>query len=410
MIILVIVVNIVLIEIGSWVLLHVFISDEVILYDKQEKEGYLFNDLVIHPYLGFVHKPLRDEKGGIYTASVVDFGFGNQSLMQKRSPEKVIIGIFGGSVSSGIMNRSRNKDELKKMLKESDEFSGKEIMFLQFNVGGYKQPQQLQALSYFLAMGAQFDFVVNIDGFNEVALPFSENYPININLSYPRSWHQLVRDYKADPELMQSILVLDKLSKKHKSYQERLELSYLRNSNLVSLVWRILDSKTQIELQKQRDIFNELVSTQKDSFEVSGAQMRFQTIDEVAEEMSRIWKESSLIMHQISQERDITYIHILQPNQYYSHSKPLNQEELESAYFEGSQYGRGVELGYPLLRRDGEWLRDQGVIFYDWTMLFKDHSETLYVDICCHFNYEGYSLLQDELVKVIVDATSTAAN
>jgi len=39
-----------------------------------------------------------------------------------------------------------------------------------FSHEGYKQPQQLLVLSYFLSIGQPFDMVMNIDGFNEVAL------------------------------------------------------------------------------------------------------------------------------------------------------------------------------------------------------------------------------------------------
>ena len=54
---------------------------------------------------------------------------------------------------------------------------------------GYKQPQQLLALAYLLSHGAQIDVVVNIDGFNEVALPQAENLPKGVNPFYPRAWY-----------------------------------------------------------------------------------------------------------------------------------------------------------------------------------------------------------------------------
>ena len=41
--------------------------------------------------------------------------------------------------------------------------------------GGWKQPQQLLALSWILALGGELDVLINVDGFNEVALDGVEN-------------------------------------------------------------------------------------------------------------------------------------------------------------------------------------------------------------------------------------------
>jgi hypothetical protein len=50
-------------------------------------------------------------------------------------------------------------------------------------IGGYKQPQQLMALNWFMALGGEFDIVINLDGFNDVALPALENVPTRIRSS-----------------------------------------------------------------------------------------------------------------------------------------------------------------------------------------------------------------------------------
>jgi hypothetical protein len=73
-------------------------------------------------------------------------------------------------------------------LERLDRFRGKEIVILSLATGGYKQPQQLMALTYLLALGAHFDLVINVDGFNEVALPAAENVPQGYSPYYPRGW------------------------------------------------------------------------------------------------------------------------------------------------------------------------------------------------------------------------------
>jgi len=41
-------------------------------------------------------------------------------------------------------------------------------------------------LNYLLALGARFDLFINLDGFNEVALPPAENIPKGVFLFFPR--------------------------------------------------------------------------------------------------------------------------------------------------------------------------------------------------------------------------------
>ena len=46
----------------------------------------------------------------------------------------------------------------------------------------------LLVLNYMLALGQTFDLVINIDGFNEVALPPITNLPNQVNPFFPRNW------------------------------------------------------------------------------------------------------------------------------------------------------------------------------------------------------------------------------
>ena len=61
-----------------------------------------------------------------------------------------------------------------------------------------KQPQQLFKLLYLDLLGFQPDVIINYDGFNEIALPFAENLPSNLNAIYPRSFSQVVKSSAYD--------------------------------------------------------------------------------------------------------------------------------------------------------------------------------------------------------------------
>ena len=90
------------------------------------------------------------------------------SPIQTRAPGKVIIAIMGGSVAWSF--HMHGTARLRNLLENDSAMAGSEIVFVNLAVSGYKQPQQLMTMAYLLVLGAQFDLVLNIDGFNEAAL------------------------------------------------------------------------------------------------------------------------------------------------------------------------------------------------------------------------------------------------
>src|SRR5262249_23951485 len=107
--------------------------------------------------------------------------------IQTRGPGRVVVGILGGSVACqfAVNGTARLEAELSK----SSEFANRRLIFVNLALGGYKQPQQLMTLAYLLSLGAEFDLVLNIDGFNEVALYELENASHHVFPAFPRSWH-----------------------------------------------------------------------------------------------------------------------------------------------------------------------------------------------------------------------------
>ena len=59
-------------------------------------------------------------------------------------------------------------------------------MFVNLALFGYKQPQQLTTLAYLMSIGGQFDLVLNIDGFNEVAASTSWRTPATTSIQRSR--------------------------------------------------------------------------------------------------------------------------------------------------------------------------------------------------------------------------------
>ena len=108
-------------------------------------------------------------------------------------------------------------------------------------------------------------------------------------------------------------------------------------------------------------------------------------------------------MDQISKARGIKYFHFLQPNQYIPNSKPINSEESKIAIDTTAHWQKPVLAGYPFLIKKGAELKLKGVRFYDLTQIFKDKSQTLYLDNCCHLNLEANQHLGKEIGQIIID-------
>src|SRR4030095_13628597 len=102
---------------------------------------------------------------------------------------------------------------------------------------GYKQPQQLLVLSYFLSIGQTFDLVLNIDGFNEVALG-SLNNERGLDISMPSAMHldplvNLVNQSTLTPEKLQSLAAIEQYKARINHLVERLQRTRFASINFV---------------------------------------------------------------------------------------------------------------------------------------------------------------------------------
>jgi hypothetical protein len=142
--------------------------------------------LVLHPVLGFIGRPglrvseviatdrlTRMSEPG-HTPSWTGIEANNYGFFSPRdyphTPDDsaFVVGVFGGSVAQWLTLQA--SPTLAARLETLPAVAGRRVEILNFAQGGFKQPQQVQTLAYFLAGGQPLDVVVNLDGFNEVAL------------------------------------------------------------------------------------------------------------------------------------------------------------------------------------------------------------------------------------------------
>ena len=118
----------------------------------------------VHPYLGWVLNP--DAK---QMQPVNELGFtGAEQVLAPREPGKLRVAVLGGSIANEFVHKAT--ETIVSRLRTRPQLRDVDIEIIPLALSGYKQPQQLLVLNYVHSLGAEFDAVINIDGYNEIAL------------------------------------------------------------------------------------------------------------------------------------------------------------------------------------------------------------------------------------------------
>ncbi len=349
--------------------------------------------LVVHPYLGYIQSP-----GDKWVTPGHGIFYGTRPIITAPISGKVVVGILGGSVAEQFS--AQGIARLEETLQQNPRFAGKTLEIVPITFAGYKQPQQLMALNYFLSLGAYFDLLINIDGFNEVALSTALNGPKNVSPFYPSSWAALAGSLP-DTGQLKLIGKTANLKDLRKVWASAFDGFLGSTTVTANVVWlagdRMLTSslsgaETELTLGEADDAQKTLAL---------GPEDHNPTDDDVLQSVVQSWERSSLQMHEVASAKGIPYFHFLQPNQY-GGNKPMSPEEAKTALNDASPFKPWVIAGYPLLRQAGDRLKASGVRFMDLSQIFEKTQETTYIDNCCHLTPNGYELLGEWIGAVIV--------
>lgn len=358
--------------------------------EEGQQNEYL-GDHILHPYLGFVSIPHPNYN---------EFNFPGIDPLTKKHDELVNICLMGGSVAKDLYSYSG--EQIISNLKKSSKFKNKKINLVVFALGGFKQPQQLMALNYFMSLGAEYDIVINLDGFNEIVLPYSDNLPFHVFPSYPRHWNIYSRkklDSKVTLQLGKQAVIKKEIDTRRKSMAK----SIFKYSNFGLFVWKVLDNTNQNELLISEEELRKHVENAESDYQATGIYTSISDTLAFFQEQAEFWKRSSLQIDHLSESAGFQYFHFLQPNQYVDGSKKLTEKELDIAFEQGPfTYKYAAKKGYGFLQSEGIKLSQFGVNFVDLTMMFKNENRTVYNDKCCHFNQLGYNLIADKITLTLL--------
>lgn len=358
---------------------------------------------IVHPYFGFVHvgRPGVAERQGFYVnnhhflqerdyvrrrPACCDFP------VKERDADELIIGIFGGSVALATAMAAQSEDRLEKLLRQDSRYVGKRVRVLNFAAGAYKQPQQLQVLSYYLSLGQKFDAVVNIDGFNEVVLGAS-NLKQNLAASFPTHaiWTKLAgflsrHAAKPDPALFLS------------AFHEIEAGNWAQSAESCRLASCLLLYRTMSAWHGFRAaaaLLDVKPDESKESYFASYSAASGDPFEQIADQ----WSESVKIMHQLLAARSVPLLHVLQPNQWFRATSPYKARAPDEHTPVIAGY---VPPGYRALLSRVPALRQAGVVVRDATGLFDASGSEIYSDDCCHFVPEGNQMLVGVIAQWLV--------
>jgi hypothetical protein len=347
-----------------------------------------------HPYLGYVLNDLAEPSAwhrlGWPAPKVNRFGFEGLDFDADVPQGTLRVGLFGGSVAKMLAL----SNHLQKALNARDDAPPSTVFACALN--GYKQPQQLFLLMYLLALGIKWDVVINLDGFNEVALFEPENARQGVHPLYPRAWYSRVSRGRDGRATSLSLLIqsLDRTAAWLNAHSA---------TGLRQVFRRLALIATALGRGARRRLGQHLNHANGN---ILGAVARgpgrpSSNLNVVYDELATVWFRSSLLMRNACDAHGAQYVHALQPNQYVAGSKPMGEAEQRVAVRETHPYRLGVTRGYGRLRARGVQLSDAGVQFVDLTQVFQSVHEPVYADSCCHLNDLGHHLLGGALAAAV---------
>ena len=365
----------------------------------------------LHPYFGPTHEPgqpfnipgqLREPGTPPPDAKTNNFGFVSayDYPFRKANDRQFILGMFGGSV--GVWFCELGAPRLVDALQRDPFFRDKEIVPLCFSHEGYKQPQQLLVLAYFLSIGQPFDLVLNIDGLNEVALG-ALNDEHGLDFSMPSVQHidpliNLIDQATLTPDKLRSLTAIEDDKARINSLADRIDRTRIA---AVDFVLEQLYDRAQNAYARELGRFSNLPSKPSAASLVRVTPRAPGRVGSTLyQDIAQNWVSASVLMNQMLAARRIPFVHVLQPNQYASGRK-FSPAEAAVALSDASPFKKPVERGYPDLRAASAALKPQ-VSFLDATGAFDREEAAMYMDNCCHYTLAGNRRLADVIAPFLL--------
>jgi hypothetical protein len=382
--------------------------------------------LRLNPHYGYMGRPGMRLADVTERPDVVETGFG-RAFMERDYPtiamnnhgflskydypyadptgRAFVIGMFGSSIA--IQLALGMEDEFNELLTRDPRLAGRRVVLLHFANGGTKQPQNATALAYFLSMGQKFDYIVNFDGFPELFIGW---YNANAHATDERMpFARFIFGVQNVMLETHGALVGDDRIAHARGRLDQIERQRATRQFALRALW------LAVERQQLTDRLEELEkvlsgvkakenTTAQEAVTLAMPLLSRTTKDETAsrELVVATWFNGSIAMAGMARGFGIPYLHVLQPNQYFT-----------KAHFTEEQRAKFLNLTYPPVKElvpayyrryleRGREFPAHGVDFLDATGIFDDRDGSVFLDHCCHLSQAGNRILAPALARRIL--------
>ena len=310
-----------------------------------------------------------------------------------RVPSEYIILLLGGSSAYGI-GSDDNENKICVLLEKYLNKKHRLKQISKFRVinaanPSYHSTQEKNVFMQFLSEDAQVDMLVSISGFNNLARSL-ENYAYGLPFNYPgRPWiaERLLMDEPA--------YYLGRLFERIKNWK------IIRDSKTLFVLFNRINYfclKSYYKYGARDQIVSTVVHLSKDKKKFA------------IQKGTEIYKEDVWQIHTIAKAKGIDAIFILQPLLGFQkeHLTAEEQDIIDSCRMYDLQLAshKMWVLGYKNLQEKGEWLKEEGVNFLDFTDVFKKEKTRTFTDLM-HMNETGQDIFSQKLSDCIINLLAT---
>jgi hypothetical protein len=318
-----------------------------------------------------------------------NFGFESRKRFPyAKQPGEFVVGIFGGSVAGqlGLFLEDHQDASGAALQARLPAVAGK-VVFVNFGMGGYRQPQ---ASRVFATFADTVDLAINVDGFNEMYFVTPAHFIEYPGFTDALSGSAVQREREEE---------LKRVHDRRGYFLELPERSLLGWSSGYYVVWRWLDGRLQ---RRAQELSNALFGG-----DWPGKPYYTQSPAQVRELGAKNWAKYTRLQWASAKALQKRSFYFLQPNQHLG-LKPLSASEAQ--LIEGSTVYKSdaIREGYRYLQAELVDLRRRGVPVFDLTPAFAGQGDTLYVDDCCHLGARGHELLWQRMIEVMAREWVTA--
>ena len=156
---------------------------------RQEPEQWF-----LHPFTGWTSQARLELSAGHARSSRTG-----------RWDDRYVVLIVGGSVA-GLLGTHGAK-RMAEILEPDPRLGGRKLLVLNYGRGMFKQPQQTFDVCFLLGLGLRPDVIINIDGFNELALG-NHNADLGAHPQYPYwpRWGRMASEVWRDEQSLDELV------------------------------------------------------------------------------------------------------------------------------------------------------------------------------------------------------------